>query len=159
MWNPFIYKTEIRERVSLSNAKFDGFLFLFFWFKRVLDRGPEQRESKLSVLCLLITIILISYKMINYGEPSQPKLETELSKFDVFTSHKNFVSTTWKMHMHIRQIWIRKKIENMRSEKLQNFGRFCCNADQNVHRLESFLFKIQSFWFKSFDERAPRRPE
>jgi len=33
----------------------------FFWFKRVLDRGPEQREPKFTVLCLLIIIILISY--------------------------------------------------------------------------------------------------
>jgi hypothetical protein len=55
----------------------------YFWFKRVLDRGPEQRESKLTVLCLLIIIILISYIVIyyiiiNYGELSQPKPETEL---------------------------------------------------------------------------------
>ncbi len=35
--------------------------FIFFWFKRVLDRGPEERESKLTVLCLLIITILISY--------------------------------------------------------------------------------------------------
>ncbi len=34
---------------------------VFFWFKRVLSRGPEQRESKLTVLCPLIIIILISY--------------------------------------------------------------------------------------------------
>jgi hypothetical protein len=32
----------------------------FFWFKRVPDQGPEQRESNLTVLCLLIIIILIS---------------------------------------------------------------------------------------------------
>jgi hypothetical protein len=32
----------------------------FFWLKRVLDRGPEHRESKINVLCLLIIIILIS---------------------------------------------------------------------------------------------------
>ncbi len=29
--------------------------------KQVLERGPEQRESKMTVLCLLITTILISY--------------------------------------------------------------------------------------------------
>ncbi len=34
--------------------------YSFFWFKWVLDRGPEQRESKMTVLCLLITIILIN---------------------------------------------------------------------------------------------------
>jgi hypothetical protein len=32
---------------------------LFFWFKRVLHRGPEHRESKMTVLGLLIIIILI----------------------------------------------------------------------------------------------------
>ncbi len=31
---------------------------IFFLFKRVLDRGPEQRESKMTVLCLLISIYL-----------------------------------------------------------------------------------------------------
>jgi hypothetical protein len=35
-------------------------------FKRVLDQGPEQRESNLTVLCLLIIIILISYIIIYY---------------------------------------------------------------------------------------------
>jgi hypothetical protein len=56
----------------------------FYWLMRVPDRGPEQRESNLTVLCPLIIIILISYiilyydKIINYGEPSQPKPETEL---------------------------------------------------------------------------------
>ncbi len=38
----------------------------FFWFKRVLDWGPEQRGSKLTVLCPLIIIILISYIIIHY---------------------------------------------------------------------------------------------
>jgi hypothetical protein len=37
-----------------------------FWFMRVLDRGPEQRKSNLTVLCVLINIILISYIIINY---------------------------------------------------------------------------------------------
>jgi hypothetical protein len=26
-------------------------VFFFCWFKRVLDQNPEQRESKLTVLC------------------------------------------------------------------------------------------------------------
>jgi hypothetical protein len=43
-----------------------GFGVVFFWFKRVLDRAPEQRESKLTVLCLLILIILISYIIMYY---------------------------------------------------------------------------------------------
>jgi hypothetical protein len=34
------------------------------FFKRVLDRGPEQRESKLIVLRQLIIIKLISYIII-----------------------------------------------------------------------------------------------
>jgi hypothetical protein len=38
----------------------------FFGFKRVLDRGPEQRASKLTVLCMLIFIILISHIIIYY---------------------------------------------------------------------------------------------
>ncbi len=58
----------------------------FFLVKRVLGRGPERREPNEAVLCLLIIIVLISsyyilllnFLMINYGEPSQPKLETEL---------------------------------------------------------------------------------
>ncbi len=37
-----------------------------FWFNRVLDRSPEQRESKLTVLCPLIIIILINYITIYY---------------------------------------------------------------------------------------------
>jgi hypothetical protein len=32
----------------------------FFWLKRVLDRGPKYRESKMTVLCQLIIIILVS---------------------------------------------------------------------------------------------------
>ncbi len=38
----------------------------FFWFNRVLDRGPEQRESKLTVLSPLNIIILISFIIIYY---------------------------------------------------------------------------------------------
>ncbi len=34
--------------------------FVFFLFKQVPDRGPEQRELNLTVLCLLIIIILIT---------------------------------------------------------------------------------------------------
>ncbi len=39
---------------------------LFFWLKRVLDRGPVLRESKMTVLRLLIIIILISWIIIYY---------------------------------------------------------------------------------------------
>jgi hypothetical protein len=39
---------------------------VFFLFLRVLDRGPEQRESKLTVLCLLIIIILTGFIIIFY---------------------------------------------------------------------------------------------
>ncbi len=35
-----------------------------FWFKRVLDWGPEQRESNKTVLYPQIIIILISYIII-----------------------------------------------------------------------------------------------
>jgi hypothetical protein len=37
-----------------------------FWFMRVMDRCPEQRESKLTVLCQLIIIILMSYIIIYF---------------------------------------------------------------------------------------------
>jgi hypothetical protein len=36
----------------------------FFGFERVLDRGPEQRESNTNALYLQIIIILISYIII-----------------------------------------------------------------------------------------------
>jgi hypothetical protein len=36
----------------------------FFWFERVMDRGPEQRESNKTVLYLQIIKILISYIII-----------------------------------------------------------------------------------------------
>ncbi len=59
----------------------------FFWFKRVLDWDPEQRESKMTVLCQLITIIFISYVILYYiiiiillimeNHPSR-KMETKL---------------------------------------------------------------------------------
>ncbi len=39
------------------------FLFCFKWF---LDQGPEQRVSKMTVLCPLITILLISYIIYYY---------------------------------------------------------------------------------------------
>ncbi len=59
-----------------------------FLVKRFLGRGPEWREAKEAVLCPLIIIILISYyyilllnyQIINYGEPSLLKPESELSK-------------------------------------------------------------------------------
>ncbi len=46
----------------------------FFWLKRVLERGPEQRESKMTVLCPPINnninqlnyFILKYQKIINY---------------------------------------------------------------------------------------------
>jgi hypothetical protein len=38
----------------------------FFWLKWDLDQGPEQRESKPTVLCPLIIIILISCIIIYY---------------------------------------------------------------------------------------------
>ncbi len=47
-------------------AGFEPSNLSFFWFKQVLDRGPEQRESKLTVLCLLIIIILIIKIIIYY---------------------------------------------------------------------------------------------
>ncbi len=43
-----------------------GYTCFFILFKRVLDRGPEQRESKMTVLCPLIIIILIGYIIIYY---------------------------------------------------------------------------------------------
>ncbi len=69
-------------QVTEPDCQKRGHICHFFLFKRVLDQGPERRESKLTVLCPLIIIILNSYTIvyyiINYGEPSQPKRETEL---------------------------------------------------------------------------------
>ncbi len=63
------------------------YIYIFFWFKQVLDQGPEQRESKLTILCPLIIAILISYIIIYYiiiklliiEDHPQPKPEMELS--------------------------------------------------------------------------------
>ncbi len=55
---------------SKQDLKFEAsIIIIFFWFKQVADRGPEQREPDMTVLCLLIIIILISYiiiKLLNY---------------------------------------------------------------------------------------------
>ncbi len=60
---------------EINLVRYSQNVFFFFWFKRVLDCGPEQRESKLTVLCLLIIIILISYIIIELltmeNHPSQ----------------------------------------------------------------------------------------
>ncbi len=58
-----------QRKVANTPAYYDTELitaFLVFWFKRILDRGPEQRESKLTVLCQVIIIILISYVILYY---------------------------------------------------------------------------------------------
>jgi hypothetical protein len=57
-------KTKMKEKKRFFFMKYKT--LVFFWFKRGLDQGPEQRESKLTVLCLLIIIILISYIIIYY---------------------------------------------------------------------------------------------
>ncbi len=51
---------------GVQELKWRSRIILFFWFKRVPDWGPEQRESNLTVLCLLIIKILISYIIIYY---------------------------------------------------------------------------------------------
>jgi hypothetical protein len=72
--------------------------FFCFFVKRVPGRGPEWREPNKAVLCPLIIIILhsyyyillLNYKIINHGEPSQSGPETELpSKFNVL--HHNCI--------------------------------------------------------------------
>jgi hypothetical protein len=42
---------------KIRNSFFDAKIIAFFLFKWVLNRGPEQRESKLTVLCPLIITI------------------------------------------------------------------------------------------------------
>jgi hypothetical protein len=82
----------------------------YFWFKRVLDRGPEQRESKLTVLCMLIIIILISYIILlimeNYPSQNQKRnsgikingfLQSKLSRFTAQTIFSRHV-------VHVRQL-------------------------------------------------------
>jgi hypothetical protein len=49
----FLYRQDLKA----EKAKI---IVIFFYLKRVLDRGPEHRESKMTVLCPLIIIILIS---------------------------------------------------------------------------------------------------
>ncbi len=68
----------VNEQISFRNRPLGTFLYLqpllvqkviktvFFLFKRVLNQGPEWKESKLTVLCPLIIIILISYIIIYY---------------------------------------------------------------------------------------------
>ncbi len=58
------YKSRLKLWLKIFYLNFKK--FGFFWFKRVLHWGPEQRESKLSVLCLLINLMLISYMIIYY---------------------------------------------------------------------------------------------
>jgi hypothetical protein len=58
-----------------------------------LDRGPERRESKLTVLCPMIIIILISYIIIYYiiikllimeNHPSQNRKRNSLQQLFIF---------------------------------------------------------------------------
>jgi hypothetical protein len=64
-----IHQTNIWNEVYLCKRTFfyiiylifiDIYIYIHIWFKQVLDWGPEQRESKMTVLCPLIIIILIS---------------------------------------------------------------------------------------------------
>ncbi len=48
-----------KDRASFFWKNDDSIHCFFFWFKRVLDQGPEHRESKMTVLWLPIIIILI----------------------------------------------------------------------------------------------------
>ncbi len=68
-------------------------IYVFFWFKRVLDWGPEQIESKLTVLSPLIIIVLISYiiiynivikLLIMENHPSQNRKQKELQVIFVY---------------------------------------------------------------------------
>jgi hypothetical protein len=45
---------------------------IYFWFKRVPDQGPEQRESNLTVLCPLIIIyyIIINLYIMQWNSAS-----------------------------------------------------------------------------------------
>jgi hypothetical protein len=78
-------------RLSWTCWKIDKYFFLkhsyFFWVKLVLDRGPEQRESKLTVLCLPIIIILISYIIMYYI----------IIKLSIMENH---LSRNWKWNLH-----------------------------------------------------------
>ncbi len=54
------------ERYCLLLLGIAWYRLVLFWLKWVLDRGPEHRESKMTVLCQLIIIILISSIVIYY---------------------------------------------------------------------------------------------
>ncbi len=75
----------------------------FYLFKWGLGRGPEQRESKMTVLCLLINIILICYIIIYYiiikllimeNHPSQKRKWNSLTKMFFFFSFR--LLPTWQ---------------------------------------------------------------
>ncbi len=68
-------KIEGSNTVASSQKQSIHMWFFSCCFKRVRDQGPDQRESNLTVLCLLIIIILISYIIIKLliveNHPSQ----------------------------------------------------------------------------------------
>ncbi len=71
---------------------------VFFWFKRVLDWGPEQRESNLTVLSPLIIIILISYitiikLLIMENHPSRNQKRNSAFIVGKTTCHRKVWST------------------------------------------------------------------
>jgi hypothetical protein len=58
---------QFQSKIIMGILRVQRWLVIYvFWFMRVLDRGPGQRESKLTVLCPLIIIIFISYIIIFY---------------------------------------------------------------------------------------------
>jgi hypothetical protein len=62
--SPLPNATMVKFGITFFDSKVASMRFLklwgFFWLKQILDQGPEHRESKKTVLCLLIIIILIS---------------------------------------------------------------------------------------------------
>jgi hypothetical protein len=73
---------------SKQDLKFEASIkIFFFWFKRIPESGPEQRESDMTVLCLLIIIILICYiiiKLLNIHKLDFGLLKFETA-FSIFT--------------------------------------------------------------------------
>jgi hypothetical protein len=91
---PMLLNFRVWMRTVVSNMVTLLF-FVFFWFKWVPDRGPEQRESNLTVLCVMIIIILISCIIIYYYQimkllimENHPSWNWKRSSTLLFTKHR-----------------------------------------------------------------------
>ncbi len=136
----------------------------FFWFKQLLDWGQEQRESKMTVLCLLITIILISYMIIHYiiikllimdNHPSQNrKWNSSFGYFHLFSftlpqSYSSFtpIKKSYKICLtkwfkHIR--WFFEQVNNLAKTILSEWKKSEWRTTNTVSPLSFLLSPLSS---------------